>query len=202
MGFSLFAFTAQQLHSNWGKIDKHTLLLQLALPIWLTIGLLPFIYIFTLYANYESAFRWINRETSDWRVRWRAKLALVTKLHLRARDTHAFTWNWSKQTVSAENFAAARQVVAQFLNSRRDAERALVEEQERLRRYAGSDETDADGRRLDRREFKETTSALRWLATCQMGQYRTKEVGTRLTCWSASATTSRSMVCRPIQGLR
>lgn len=43
---------------------------------------------------------------------------------------------------------------------------------DRLRRYAGSDETDREGRRLDRREFKETTDALRWVATCQMGWYR------------------------------
>ena len=39
-------------------------------------------------------------------------------------------------------------------------------------RYAGIDGTDSEGRRLDQREFKETTKALRWLATCHMGHYR------------------------------
>ena len=172
IGFSLFAFTAQQFYSNWCRIDKHTLLLQLALPIWLAIGFLPFIYLLSLYADYESAFRRIDRETADWRVRLRTKLALVTKLHFGTRDTHAFTQPWSKQITSASSFAAARQVVAEFQKSRRDAERALIEEQEQLRRYVGSNEADAEGRRLDRREFKETMNALRWLATCQMGRYR------------------------------
>lgn len=45
-----------------------------------------------------------------------------------------------------------------------DAERSL--------RYAGSDAVDEHGRRLDRREFKETMDSLRWLATCQTGHYR------------------------------
>ncbi len=174
IGFSLLAFTAQQIYSDWREINKPTLLLQFALPIWLTVGFLPFIYLLNLYANYQSAFKWINQATNDRRARRRAKLALVTKLHFRTRDTHAFAWNWSKQIASASNFAAARQVVAQFQQSRRDAERAPIEEQERLRRYAGSDATDAEGRRLDRREFKETTSALHRLATCQMDWYRNK----------------------------
>lgn len=44
-------------------------------------------------------------------------------------------------------------------------------------RYAGSDEVDERGRLRDRREFRETISALRWLHTCQMGWYRRDPVG-------------------------
>lgn len=106
------------------------------------------------------------------KARWRAKLAILTKLHFRHREINAFAWNWAGKAARASNFAAARQVVSEFLNSRREAERAAIEEQQRLRRYAGSDEVDANGRRLDRREFKETMRALDWLATCQMGWYR------------------------------
>ncbi len=90
IGFSLFAFTAWQFYCNWCNIDRHTLLRQLALPIWLTIGLLPFIYLLSLYADYSSACRRISWETSDWKARLRAKLALVSKLHFRIRDAHAF----------------------------------------------------------------------------------------------------------------
>jgi hypothetical protein len=41
-------------------------------------------------------------------------------------------------------------------------------------RYVGVPGTDDEGRRLDRREFNETTAALRWLATCQMGWHRNR----------------------------
>ena len=50
-------------------------------------------------------------------------------------------------------------------------DRGVIEEQERLERYTGAEGTSADGRRLDRREFKETVRSLRWLATCQSGWY-------------------------------
>jgi hypothetical protein len=47
--------------------------------------------------------------------------------------------------------------------------RARVEylEREREERYAGSEETDEEGRRLDRRGFQEARESLRWLATVQ-----------------------------------
>jgi hypothetical protein len=178
IGLASAAFVSQQLYANWGHINTRTALLQLLLPIWLTIGLLPFIYLLSLYANYDSAFRRINFFAPDDRTaRRRAKLALVTQLHFRSRDSHDFAGLWFKRIASAPNLGAARQVVAEFQQSRRDAEHAVIEEQERLRRYAGSDETDAEGRRLDRREFKETMKALHWLATCQMGWYRNEDHG-------------------------
>ena len=178
IGLALLAFVSQQLYANWGNINTHTALLQLLLPIWLTIGLLPFIYLLSLYANYDSAFRRINFFVPDDRkARRRAKLALVTHIHFRSRDSHDFAGRWFQQLASAPNLGAARQVVTEFQQSRRGAERAAREEQERLRRYAGSDATDAEGRRLDRREFKETTKALRWLATCMEGWYHNEDHG-------------------------
>ena len=50
----------------------------------------------------------------------------------------------------------------------------MARKQAQLQRYPGSDETDAEGRRLGRREFKETMKALQWLETCQMGWYRNR----------------------------
>lgn len=76
------------------------------------------------------------------------------------------------QVGEAGTFRGAKQVVARYRKERREAEQAATEEQERLQRYAGSNEVDAEGRRLDRREFKETMSALRWVATCQRGWYQ------------------------------
>lgn len=172
IGLSLLVFAIVALLIHWGEADKHLLLLQLALPVWMTVGLLPFVYLLSLYVTYEKAFDGVDFATEDRRARRRAKLAILAKLHFRHRDAGAFSWNWATRAAHAPNFVAARQVVADFLKARREAERAADEERERLRRYAGSDEVDATGRRLDRREFKETMRALEWLATCQMGWYR------------------------------
>jgi hypothetical protein len=177
IGLALLAFASRQMYANWGDIDKHATALQLVLPIWLTIGLLPFIYLLSLFSNYDSAFRHINHATRNGKARRRAKLALVTKLHFRSRDSHDFAGPWYERIASASSFGAARQVVAEFQKSRRDAERAAREERERLRRYAGSEETDDEGRRLDRREFQETMRALRRLADCEEGWYHNKDRG-------------------------
>jgi hypothetical protein len=178
IGLSLLAYSVRQLFISWNAVDKPVTALQFALPIWLTIGLLPYIYLLSLYSNYQSAFHAIDAHSDNRWARRRAKLALVTKLHFRARDSHAFGgWPWLERIVSAPTFRAARRVVADFQKSRREKERAAAEEQERLRRYAGSNETDAEGRRLDRREFKETMKALYWLAECMEGWYSNEDRG-------------------------
>ncbi len=171
-GLSLLAYVSRQLYVNWGDLDKQTVLLQLVLPIWLTLGLLPFIYLLSLYSTYDWAFRGVNWATDNRRARWRARLALATKFHIRSRRLRSFPWHSMRQLTAAPTLAAARRAIEERLGAQRDADRAVEEEQDRLRHYAGSDETDADGRRLDRREFKETTRALHWLATSQMGWYR------------------------------
>jgi hypothetical protein len=52
--------------------------------------------------------------------------------------------------------------------------RAIVEQfqWEREERYAGSQETDQEGRRLDRRGFEEAQQSLRWLQTVQATRFR------------------------------
>ena len=97
IGFSLLFYTVRQLYQTWPQIDKHGQLLQLALPVWLTIGYLPFIYLFSLIAGYEQAFMGINWVTADRKARWRGKIALMTKFHFRARETHGFPWMVAKQ---------------------------------------------------------------------------------------------------------
>lgn len=51
----------------------------------------------------------------------------------------------------------------------------MEEAQARLIRFAGVDGSDEHGHRLDRREFEETMSALRWVSTCQMGWYNNNQ---------------------------
>ncbi len=49
---------------------------------------------------------------------------------------------------------------------------AESKEREREERFAGSQETDEQGRRLDTRGFKDAKRSLQWLGTMQMGQWR------------------------------
>lgn len=172
IGFSWLAYTVLHVFETWAQLDGYQLLLEFALPIWLTIGLLPFLFNLSLYAAYEYLFRLINDETDLCRIRWRARLALFIKLRFNSRRIVKFRHYWIKKLVNTNKFSEACGVVREFKEELSERARLIRKEKERLQYYAGIDGTDSEGRRLDRREFKETTDALRWLATCHMGHYR------------------------------
>ena len=174
VGFLFLGYTIVQFYAQWTQLDRQVLFLKLALSVWLTIGVLPFIYVLSLCFVYDGALRGVNRATSDWRARWRTRFVLVRDFRLRRNELRSFTWLWIKRAALQPDVTGARAVVQQFRDERRAAEQAKRDAEERLRRYAGSNKTDTEGRRLDRREFKETTKALRHLASCQMGWYRNR----------------------------
>ena len=175
IGFCWFAYTVRHVYETWNQVDGHLLFQKLVLPMWLTVGLLPFVYAMSVYAAYERPFRIIRRQTEMLRARWTAQVAIMTTLHFKARDVAKLQHFWTKQLVDAKRLGAARSVVRRFEMSLRDDERAIAEEEHKLLHYAGAGGTDTEGCRLDRREFKETIKALQWLATCHMGHYRKRD---------------------------
>ena len=175
VGLCWCVYTGLHLHATWGRLDVALLLQKLALPIWLTVGLLPFLFAVNLYGAYERAFRIIGSQAHGLRARWRARMAIVLTLHFRARDVAQLQHHWTRRLVDAQKLGAARSAASEFQQTLRNRERAIAEEIAGLVRYAGIDGTDSEGRRLDQREFKETTRALRWLATCHMGHYRKRK---------------------------
>lgn len=174
VGFALVAYVMFQIVTDWQHFDKSGALRKFVLPVWLTMGIVPFVYLFSLYVAYDGAFKWIDFATDERRQRRRAKLALALCLRVRTQDIAAFTVYWAKRAAAATSLHDARQVIDEFRASRRADQRERAEAQDRLQRYAGVDGADEDGRRLDQREFKETRDALQTLATAQMGWYRNR----------------------------
>ncbi len=174
IGIALLAFSSRQIQLHWEQLDARELLLDFALPVWLTVGLVPLLYLFSIYVAYDAAFRAISWEKAGRGSRWRSLLALLSVLHFRAGTVRKFSshWYFTRKLREAQTFSTARSVVAEALDDLNRKAEANLEEEERLRRYIGSQELDDEGRRLDRREFAETIHALYWLATCQMGWHR------------------------------
>jgi hypothetical protein len=76
IGLSLLIYSVRQLFISWNAVDKPATALQFALPIWLTSGILPYVYLLSLFSNYQSAFHAIDVHSDDRRERLRAKLVL------------------------------------------------------------------------------------------------------------------------------
>lgn len=166
----MFVFVGARVLGDWQSRDAWETLRSLALPVWLTIGVLPFIYGLSLWANYQGAFVQINFYAKDGRSRRRAKLALLLTPGPR-RDLERFVLV-ARDAANAPNLAAAREAIRDFRARQRAKEAAKQKEADDLKRYAGVLGTDAEGRQLDRREFIQTTDALELLHSVQMGRYR------------------------------
>jgi hypothetical protein len=151
---------------DWGA-QLHTL----ALTIWLTIGALPFVAWLSLFSNYQLAF--MHMRARDGRgAPLKAKLAVLTSLHVRNRELHRFAGSWPRKVAEAGGFRAGRRIIRDFradLVAQEAAERKRAED---LARYAGVDGADGGGRRLDRREFAETVNSLELVASAHAGWYR------------------------------
>jgi len=173
VGLGLAGYVGFRVVTEWSGLDKADVLRSLALPVWLMLGVLPFIYVISLYATYQVAFTWIDFRASGG-SRWRAKLALLLRLGCRVRDVGAFTMPWGREMASTTSFREAWRVASRFRGSRRERQRAEAAKQDRLEQYAGVDGVDDVGRRLDQREFAATARALQILASAQMGWYRNR----------------------------
>ncbi len=171
LGFVIVGLTVARLISGWDTFDKTHALRELALPLWLTIGMTPYVYLLALWASYDSAFSRIDLASEDRAARRRAKLGLVLALHVRAGPANAFAWRSSHQITEAPTVREAYRVGRAFLVEVRQQLRAEREAANRLERYADVQGTDEDGRQLDQREFEETKSELLSLASAQIGWY-------------------------------
>lgn len=173
LGLGILAYVGFHVVDDWGSIDALGAGRELVLPIWLTVGALPYIYVVGLFAGYQMAFVRIDfRSKRTWSIRFRSKLALLLCLRFRAEELGRFNGSWQLQIAEATSFRDAREVVRRFRESERRRVEDDAEAAARLARLAGADGVDDSGRRLDQREFSSTTAALRWLATCQMGWHR------------------------------
>lgn len=141
-GFGLLLYVSVSLINNWDSLDKGDFAQQLSLPIWLTIGVLPLIYVLGLFAAYELAFVRIDwKSKASRRARLLQKAALLTSFHVKATEFGAFAGLWQFGLAEAVSFRAARQVIADFRRAQADAAREAQEREgaprpiRRRRRY-------------------------------------------------------------------
>ena len=169
IGLAIIVSTVISLVTGWDDLNKGHAVRQLALPLWLTLGSIPYLYLLALWIGYEQAFMRINLASDDRAARRRAKLAIIAAFHGRAAKANAFIGGWAHQMTEAPGVLPAWRIGRKFLHAEEQRAAEKREAAERLVRFAGVEGVDDEGRQLDQREFKETREALFSLATAQMG---------------------------------
>lgn len=113
-GFALIVYVCFRLVAGWEESEPALVLQKLALPVWLTLGALPFVTVMGVWSNYDAVFSKLRGATEDRRRRLRARLALFSGLHLRAREVGGFNGIWCKKLAEQESLREARAVVRRF----------------------------------------------------------------------------------------
>jgi hypothetical protein len=136
VGFALIAYVVWEIAIRWETFDSTAASHKLALPYWLTIGIVPLVYVFSLYAAYESVFARIDSGPGSHWQRWRAKLALIACLGVRTQEIAGLRPYWAKRLATSASFREATMVVHEYSGARRADRIAKRDAEDRLKKYA------------------------------------------------------------------
>ncbi|HSS32056.1 MAG TPA: hypothetical protein VLL27_02100 [Solirubrobacterales bacterium] len=115
IGLALFAYVVISLVTNPSQVDLDYLARLVALPIWLTLVTLPFLFVFGLFVAYDKAFRMISFWSEDKKAARRSKLLLFRRLGVRPRRVGRFNTPWQRQLTRAADEEERQAVVERFL---------------------------------------------------------------------------------------
>ena len=170
-GIAVLLYSVVAALVDWRSYSASIIAKAVVLPVWLTAIAVPYVYAVALFAAYEMIFLRIRFNRDDRRRRAGHYLTVLWAFNLRLRDAARFAGGWPHRLAEAETFAEGRRVVQEFRARTAADDHREQDNLDRLMRFAGVAGVDEEGRQLDRREFDETTAALRWIATCQMGWF-------------------------------
>jgi hypothetical protein len=128
---ALLFYTIWSLVQDWPRLDKGQELRKLVMPIWLTLGAFPFVFIFALIAIYEQVFTRMRVLNDGNRTSLRARLGVMLALRTRLLDIHGFGGPHARQAGRARSIRDGKEAVLAF-RSERDGR--LSRERSRLAR--------------------------------------------------------------------
>jgi hypothetical protein len=176
-GAAVLGYVGLWLAGSWRTVDPAQAAREVLLPVWLTIGALPFIFVWAWFLQWDRAQGQIRRLAGGETVGIRTRLAVLVGYNANIRDLSRFAGHWARRVVEARTLRAKVAVVREHRGRMRAEEAGRRRRAGDLVRFASAPGVDWEGRRLDRREFAETVRALRDVGQAQMGWYRNPPEG-------------------------
>ncbi|HYF97167.1 MAG TPA: hypothetical protein VD947_03975 [Patescibacteria group bacterium] len=143
----------------------------LILTVWFPLMLIPFVYIFSLVINIQSLLKGLSAISND-PIKLRVIAALLVGLRFSVKYASSFIGHWRMDITEISTYRETQKLMHRFRQNVRLRDDKIKTEQRKLKKYAGVNGVDNEGRQLDRREFKETQRLLIDLYFYQMGMYR------------------------------
>ena len=171
-GIILIIKTTTDFREIWVSEGPSEIFEPLILSIWFPLTLIPFVYLFSLVIYMQSLLKGLSVISRDDPIRLRVTIALLLGLHFSVRYTSSFSGHWRMDITEISTYREARKLMHRFRQDVNLRDDKIKAEKRRLKKYAGVNGADSEGKRLDRREFKETQRLLIDLYFYQMGMYR------------------------------
>jgi len=146
----------------------------LILSIWFPLMLIPFVYAFSYLIHVQSAIVGLRTLNDKRSLKPIVLLAFLLGIRISVKYAASFSGHWRLDIIKETTFRGTHNLMRRYRQSVRKHDAKLRAEKKKLKKYAGIDGVDEYGKRLDRREFKETRRALTDLAVFQVATYRNR----------------------------
>lgn len=99
-----------------GRVDWGLELRAVILPFWLTLWIIPLVWLLYIWLGYDEAFRWIGFEL-DGNASRRVKFAIAIRCHWDVDSLGGFRGVWVRQAGDARGLVSTIRVVSKYLDS-------------------------------------------------------------------------------------
>lgn len=110
----LLVYTVAFLVQDWSQVDKGKELRKLLMPVWLTLGVMPFAFVFALIAAYGQIFGRMKATTGLKRISLKTRLGVMLALRARLLDIYSFGGRYAHQAGQAKTVRGGMDAVRSF----------------------------------------------------------------------------------------
>jgi hypothetical protein len=168
----LVIYTVVSLISDWSSLDKGDLRNEFLFPIWLTLAVVPYIYLLGFFSTWGRMIGLMRRFNEGQRPRLRVLAGVFSELRGSIVDAGSFRHRYAREATLSGTFGGGREAARRFRGDQATDQLARAAARATLAANAGVKGLGSDGRTLDRREFAATKDALESLLYAHMGWYQ------------------------------